>query len=79
MLKSRIPIRDNYKVTKPPAERRSNSKIKVKEISRKIKPLSEHEIKVIVFDDILGSSNSKHIDQFFKKGRHKKIDMYYLT
>ena len=30
-----------------------------------IKPLNEYEKGIIVFDDILGSSNSRFIDQFF--------------
>ena len=34
---------------------------------------------VIVFDDILGSSKCNCIDQFFKRGRHNKLDIYYLS
>ena len=43
MLKilSRIPNRDIYIITKSPPEQYSNSKIKIKEISDEIKPLSE--------------------------------------
>ena len=70
MLKilSHIPNRDIYIITKSPPEQYSNSKIKIKEISEEIKPLNENENGVIVFDDILGSSNSKYIDQFFIRG-----------
>ena len=59
MLKflSRILDRDIYIITKSPPEQ--YSKIKIKEISDEIKPLNEYENGVVVFDDILGSSNNK--------------------
>ena len=81
MLKtlSRIPDRDIYIITKSPPEQYTNSKIKIKEISDEIKPLNEYEIGIIVFDDILGSSNSRFIDQFFIRGRHNHLDIYYLS
>ena len=79
MLKilSRIPDRDIYIITKSPPEQ--YSKIKIKEISDEIKPLNEYENGIIVFDDILGSSNSRFIDQFFIRGRHNNLDIYYLS
>ena len=74
MLKifSRIPDRDIYIITKSPLEQYSNSKIKIKEISNEFKPLNKYENCVIVFDDILGSSNSKYIDQIY----HNRILIY---
>ena len=74
---SRISDRDIYIITKSPPEQYTNSKIKIKEISDEIRPLNEYENGV--FDDILGSSNSKFIDQFFIRGRHKNLDIYYLS
>ena len=56
---------DTYTITKSPPEQYSNSKIKIKEIVEEIKPLNEYENTIIVFDDILGSTNSRDIDQFF--------------
>ena len=81
MLKilSRIPNRDIYIITKSPPEQYTNSEIKIKEISDEIKPLNEYENGIIVFDDILGSSNSRFIDQFFIRGRHNNLDIYYLS
>ena len=81
MLKilSRMSDRDIYIITKSPPEQYTNSKIKIKEISDEIKPLNEYENGIIVFDDILGSSNSRFIDQFFIRGRHKNLDIYYLS
>ena len=79
MLKilSRISDRDIYIITKSPPEQYTNSKIKIKEISDEIKPLNEYENGIIVFDDVLGSSNSRDIDQFFIRGRHNNLDIYY--
>ena len=81
MLKilSRISDRDIYIITKSPPEQYTNSKIKIREISDEIKPLNEYENGIIVFDDILGSSNSRFIDQFFIRGRHNNLDIYYLS
>ena len=81
MLKilSRMLDRDIYIITKSPPEQYTNSKIKSKEIGDEIKPLNEYENGIIVFDDVLGSSNSRFIDQFFIRGRHKNLDIYYLS
>ena len=81
MLKtfSRIPNRVIYIITKPPRDQYSNSQIKIKEISDKIKHLNEYENAIIVFHVTLGSSNSIFIEQFFNRGRHKKLDIYYLS
>ena len=81
MLKifSRIPNRDIYIITKSPPEQYTNSKIKIKEISDEIKPINEYENGIIVFDDILGSSNSRFMDQFFIRGRDNNLDIYYLS
>ena len=76
---SRMLDRDIYIITKSPLEQYNNSKIKIKEISDEIKPLNEYENGIIVFDDVLGSSNSRFIDQFFIRGRHNNLDIYYLS
>ena len=34
-------------------------------------------MKVIVFEDIFGSSNSGYIDQIFMRGRQNNLDLYY--
>ena len=76
---SRISDRDIYIITKSPPEQYSSSKIKIKEINDEIKPLNEYENGIVVFDDILRSSNSRFIHQFFIRGRHNKLDIYYLS
>ena len=81
MLKilSRISDKDIYIITKSPPEQYTNSKIKIKKISDEIKPLYEYENGIIVFNDVLGSSNSRFIDQYFIRGRHNNLDIYYLS
>ena len=74
---SRIPNRDIYKITKSPPEQYAISKIKIKEIRDEIKPLGEYENAVIVLDDILSSSNSRHADQLLIRGRHNNLDIDY--
>ena len=70
MLKtlSRIPDRHIYIITKSPPEQCTNFKNKIEEVSDEIKPLKEYENGIIVFDDFLGSSNSRFIDQLFIRG-----------
>ena len=81
MLKilSRMSDRNIYIITKSPPEQYIISKIKIKEISDEIKPLNEYENGIIVFDDVLESSNSRDIDQYFIRGRHNNLDIYYLS
>ena len=76
---SRISDRDIYIITKSPPDQYTNSKIKIREISDEIKPPNEYENGIIVFDDVLGSTNSRFIDQFFIRGRHNNLDIYYLS
>ena len=81
MLKipSRISDRDIYTITKSPPDQYSYSKIKLSEIGDEMEPLNEYENGIIVFDDVLDSSNSRFIDQFFIRGRHKDLDICYLS
>ena len=81
MLKilSRMINRDIYIITESPPEQYTNSKIKIKEISDEIKPVNEYENGIILFDDILGSSNSRFLDQFLIRGRHNNLDIYFLS
>ena len=44
-----------------------------------MKPLSENENVNIVFDNILGSSNSKLVGQYFIRTRHKDLDICYSS
>ena len=75
---SRIPDRDIYLITKSTSEQYSNFKVKIKDIDE-IKPLNEYENANNVFDDILGSSRSRYIDQFFISSRRNNLGVYYLS
>ena len=44
-----------------------------------MKPPSEYENAIIVFHDILGSSNNRFIDDLFIRGRHINLDLFYLS
>ena len=81
MLKilSRKPDRDIYIIIKSPPQQYSNTKIQIKEIGDELKPLNEYKNAIIVFDDILGSTINRYIDQFFIRSRHKNLDIYYLS
>ena len=48
-------------------------------MAEEIRPLNEHENAIIVVDDILGSTNSRYIGQFFIRGRHSKLESYCLS
>ena len=39
----------------------------------------EYENAILDFDNILGSSNGRDIDQFSIRGGHKILDFYYLS
>ena len=47
--------------------------------SDEIQPLNEYENSVVVFDDMLLSKQESNIDLFFTRGRHKKLDIYYIS
>ena len=52
--------------------------MKIKEIGEEIGPSKANKKSIIVFDDILGSSNGRCMDQFFIRGRHNNLDLHYL-
>ena len=76
---TRIPNTVIYSITKSPAEQNFKSEIKNKENGEEIRPLNDYEKIIIIFDEILGTSNSKFKDQFFTRGRHHTLDIYYLS
>ena len=47
--------------------------------SNEIKPKNKYKGSVIIFDDILGARNSSQIDEFFTRGRHEDLDVYYIS
>ena len=47
--------------------------------TNEIKPINKYKGSVVIFDDMLGAKNSSQIDEFFTRGRHEDIDVYYIN
>ena len=47
--------------------------------SNEIRPVNEYKGSVVIFDDMLGTQNSSQIDEVFTRGRHEKLDVYYIS
>ena len=47
--------------------------------SNEIKPINNYKGSVVMFDDMLGAKNSSQIDEFFTRGRHEDLDVYYIS
>ena len=47
--------------------------------STEIKPISKYKGSIVTFDDMLGARNSSQIDEFFTRGRHADLDVYYIS
>ena len=47
--------------------------------STDIKPINKYKGSVVKFDDMLGAKNSSQIDEFFTRGRHEDLDVYYIS
>ena len=43
------------------------------------KPINKYKGSVVIFNDILGAKNSSQIDDFFTRGRHENLDVYYIS
>ena len=43
------------------------------------KPINKYKGSVVIFDDMLGAKNSFQIDEFFTRGRHEDLDVYYIS
>ena len=47
--------------------------------SNEIKPINKYKDSVVIFDDLLGAKNSSQKDEFFTRGRHENLDVYYIS
>ena len=47
--------------------------------SKEIKPINKFKGSVVIFDDMLGDRNSSQIEDFFTRGRHEDLDVYYIS
>ena len=44
-----------------------------------IKSINKYKGSIVIFDDMLGAKNSSQIDEFFTRGRHEDLDVYYIS
>ena len=44
-----------------------------------IMPINKYKGSIVIFDDMLGARNSSQIDEFFTRGRHEDLDVYYIS
>ena len=47
--------------------------------STEIKPINNYKGSIVIFDDMLVARNSCQIDEFFTRGRHEDLDVYYIS
>ena len=47
--------------------------------SIQIMPINKYKGSIVIFDDMLGARNSSQIDEFFQRGRHEDLDVYYIS
>ena len=58
---------------------RSPNQYPIYKISTEIKPINKYKGSVVVFDDMLGAKNSSQKDDYFTRGRHEDLDVYYIS
>ena len=47
--------------------------------NNEIKPINKYKGSLVIFDDMLGAKKSSQIDEFFTRGRHEDLDVYYIS
>ena len=47
--------------------------------STQIKPINKYKGSVVIFDDVLRARNISQTDEFFTRGRHEDLDVYYIS
>ena len=47
--------------------------------SNEIMTINKYKGSIVIFDDMLGARNSSQIDEFFTRGRHEDLDVYYIS
>ena len=48
-------------------------------LNYEIKPTNKYKGSVVIFDDMLGVKSSSQINEFFTRGRHGDLDVYYIS
>ena len=58
---------------------RSPNQYPIYKTGNEIKPINKYKGSVVIFDDMLGAKHSSQIDEFFTRGRHEDLDVYYIN
>ena len=58
---------------------RSPNQYPIYKTNNEIKPINKYKGSVVIFDDMLGAKKSSPIDEFFTRGRHEDLDVYYIS
>ena len=58
---------------------RSSNQYPSYKTSSDIKPIDNHKGSVVIFDEMLGARNSSQIEEFFTRGRHESLGVYYIS
>ena len=58
---------------------RSSNQYPKYKTSTEIKSINKYKGSIVIFDDMLGAKNSSQIDEFFNRGRHEDLDVYYIS
>ena len=48
-------------------------------LSTEIKPINKYKGSIVIFDDMLSARNCSQIDEFFTRGKHEDLDVYYVS
>ena len=49
------------------------------ETSTEIKPINKYKRSVVVFADMLGAQNSSQRSDFYTRGRHEDLEVYFIS
>ena len=58
---------------------RSPNQYPIYKTNNEIKPINKYKGSVVIFDDMLGAKNSSQKDEFFTRGRHEDLHVYYIS
>ena len=58
---------------------RSPNQYPIYKTSTEIKPVIKYKGSVAIFDDMLGARNCSQTDEIFTRGRHEKLDVFYIS
>ena len=47
--------------------------------NNEIKSIDKHKGSVVISADMVGARNSSQMDEFFKRGRHENLDVFYIS